>query len=217
MFLRSNWLAVLAIALFLWLILKPAGCGPNIGGKGGRDTVRVETRTEYIPQPPVYIPQYVPVQGRTQAPIVIPQQYQPSADYATLVKQYNELANKFLSSNTYIDSIPLKDSLGNNVGVVNLEDLISENQIKLRKPSYQLSFPHTTTTITLREPPVRQLYVGGGLAGGSSSLLNGVDVGLVYKNKKDRLFELKGGFRTFNGQFYPEVQLSTYWKIRLKK
>ena len=76
----------------------------NKGGWGGNtpkaDTVYT-TRVDYIPQPPVYIPQYIPIQSNSQAPIVIPPQYQPSQDLTTLLKQYNELVNKHLAQNTY--------------------------------------------------------------------------------------------------------------------
>lgn len=192
-FLKNNWLAVLAIALFLWLMFKPTGCGPNIGG--GKDTVRVETHTEYVPQPPVQIPVYIPTQSTSQAPIIIPPSYQPSKDYESLVKQYNELANKFLSVNTYKDTITLRDTTGASVGVVNLQDVVSENQIKARNPSYQLNFPHTTTTITLKEPPRRQIFLGPSLSIGQSNLLNGADLGLIYKNKKERLYNFSLGFR----------------------
>lgn len=215
-FLKANWLAVLAIIFFLWLILKPSGCGPNIG-HNSTDTVKIETHTEYVPQPPVQIPVYIPTQTGSSTPIVIPPSYQPSADYTALVKQYNDLASKFLTANTYKDSIQLKDSSGIRVGVVNLQDIVSENQIKSRTPSYQLSFPHTTTTITVLAPPKNQLYIGGGLSGSTTNILNGADIGLGFKNKKDRIYEIKAGFRDFNGTFQPSFQIGTFWKIKLHK
>lgn len=215
-FLKNNWLAALALFLFLWLMFKPAGCGPNIGN--GKDTVRVETHTEYIPQPPIQIPVYMPTQSSSQAPIIIPPSYQPSKDYETLIKQYNDLANKFLAVNTYKDSITLKDTSGMRVGVVNLQDVVSENQLKSRSPSYQLSFPHTTTTITLREPPKNQVFFGGGLSGSPTFPVNGVDLGLIIKNKKDRVYDFKAGMRSYNGStFQPNFQIGTYWKIKFHK
>jgi hypothetical protein len=196
-------------------MFKPVGCGPNI--RAGKDTVRVETHTEYIPQPPVQIPVYIPTQSSSQAPIIIPPSYQPSANYEALLKQYNDLANKFLSVNTYKDSITLKDTSGTRVGVVNLQDVVSENQIKARNPSYQLSFPHTTTTITIKDPPNRQLFLGFGLSGMPLLPVNGADLGLVYKNKQDHLFEFKVGARALGPTIQPNFELGTYWKIKFHK
>lgn len=217
-YLKTNWISILVLVLFLWVIFKPSGCGPVIGGKSGNDTIRVETKTEQVPQPPVYIPMYIPQQtGATNYPVVIPQNYQPSGELASLTKQYNELVKEYLATRTYKDSIQLKDTAGNKVGVVNLNDVVSENQIKSREPSYQLNFPHTTTTITIREPykPKGQLYIGGGIQGNTTLPVNGINAGLLYKTKKDRIFNVTAGIQHY-GTIVPAFGINSYWKIGKK-
>lgn len=218
-FIRTNWLGILVALLFLWLMFKPSGCGPNIS-KGKIDTVRVETKTEYVPQPPVYVPTYVPVQsGSTSYPVYIPADKQASTNLEALTKQYNELVKEYLATRKYKDSVVLKDSLGTRVGVVNLNDEVSENKITSRSPDYKLNFPHTTTTITLKEPyvPNNQVYIGGGITGNTTTPATGIYAGLMFKNKKDRVFGGTVGFQNYNGVFREQFSINTYWKIRLKK
>jgi hypothetical protein len=212
-FVSRNFGWLIAFVAFIIFMFSDAGQGCRSRFNQKPDTVRVETKTEYIPQPPVFIPQYVPVQsGTTQVPVVIPPNYQPSQDLAKLTEQYNQLVKEFLSVKTYKDSITLKDTAGQRVGVVNLEDVISENEFKSRAPSYQLTFPHTTTTITLREPPRTQLFLGGGL----TAPVMGANIGAALKNKKESMFQLNAGAFSLNGEVRPYFGLSYYKLLKLR-
>lgn len=216
-YLKNNALGILALVLFLWVIFKPSGCGPNLPWEN-KPTIDTATKTVYITQPVQFIPTYTPQQtGSTSYPVIIPGNYQASGELAALTKQYNELVKEFLATRTYKDTIQLKDTAGNRVGVVNLNDVVSENQIKSRTPDYQLSFPHTTTTITIREPyvPKRQLYTGGGLTGNLVVPVNGVNAGLLYKTKKDRIYNITAGLQHY-GTIVPQFGISSYWKIGKK-
>lgn len=215
---KRNLFALLAILFFLWVMFKPSGCGPSLPWeRGSRDTISVKTETVYVPQPPVYIPTYIPQQsGSTVYPINIPAQYNPSQDITRLTQQYNDLVKQFLATKTYKDSIQLKDSSGTRVGVVNLNDVISENEFKSRTPDYQLNLPHTYTTITLREPPKNQVFVGLGITGNQQAPLNGLYGGLTFKNKKDRLYGIKAGGQLYNNQIVPQFGIETFWKIGKK-
>lgn len=217
--LQRDWwkfFIVLAI-LVLFFIMNPFGCNKPIPPTV---VTTVKHDTTYVQQPPVYIPLYIPQASSSQAPIIIPPQYQPSTDNATLLKQYIEVTNKYLSVTTYKDSIQLKDSAGKRVGVVTIEDIVSENQIKNRKPSYQLTFPsyytNTTTTITLHDPKRFQVLVGTGLTGNQSQFLNGAYVGLGFRNKKEQIFLLNGGIQNSNG-LKTQFGVATYIPLRLKK
>lgn len=172
------------------------------------------SKTIYITQPTVFIPQYTPIPSQSQIPIIIPQSYKPSDNLEVLLKQYKELVEKFLTQKTYKDSIELKDTAGKKVGVVNLEDIVSENEIKSRKPSYQLEFP--ITTITIREPYKfkNQVYLGGGILGSENQLITGAKTGIYLKNKKDQLY----GISIHKTTKYPVIfSLEAYWKLKLKK
>lgn len=208
-FITKNFLGV--IVIILGIILYFQRCDNEAVGIQKPDTI---TNTVYIPQPPVYIPQYVPVPSKTQPPIIIPPNYKPSEDSQKLLEQYKELVNKFLTQNTYKDSIELKDTAGRKVGIVNLEDVVSENVIKSRKPSYQLTFPQTT--ITIREPYKlkNQVYVGGGVLGNQNQLISGVKAGIFLKNKRDQLY----GIEVQKQSGVPiTYSAAMYWKLRLGK
>jgi len=180
------------------------------------DTV-FSTKTEYVQQPAQVIPQYIPIQTGSTAPIILPPQYtQLPTDTAALGKMLKDLAEKYFTQNIYKDSIILKDTSGRNVGLVKLEDMVSENQIKWRKPSYQLSFPVTTNTITITKYPPQKakFYIGAGIAGGKENILNQASLGLIYDSKKDALWQIKANYN-FQGSL--SYELGRYWKISLRK
>lgn len=205
-FVKSNFIGLIAIVLFLFLWLSKCN-GNNGNGSGTKDTLTVKTETVYVPQPPVYIPQYIPVATGSQAPIVIPPSYQPSGNYEALLKQYNELVNKHLTTNKYDEKFPLKDSSGNNVGEFNTHMQVQENELKTIGADYKLNFPHTTTTITIADN-YRRFYAGGSLTGGYPTLVNGVSGDLLYKDKKDKFYGIGGGVITI-----PDRGLVPYGKI----
>lgn len=207
-FLNKNFLGIVIIILGVLIYLQ------RCNTKVEPPKTEVKTETVYVPQAPVYIPQYVPVPHNVQTPVVLPPSYQPSKDLETLIKQYEELAKKFLEVKTYNDSIELKDTSGTKVGTVTLQDIISENSIKSRNPSYQLNFPHTTTTITKYAPLRNQIYVGGGILGNNDKLISGANLGIYLKNRKDQLYGI-------SAQKQIDIPLTfsanMYWKIKLKK
>jgi len=186
-------------------------CNNDATGPQKPDTIY---SVQQIPQPPVYIPQYIPIPQSTQTPVIIPQNYQPAKELQALIKQYEDLVKKHIAVKTYQDSIELRDTAGTKVGIVNLKDVVSENEIKSRTPNYQLSFPKTT--ITIREPykPRNQLYIGGGILGTETNLVSGAKIGGYWKNKRDQLY----GASVQKTNNYPLIySLEGYWKIRLKK
>lgn len=111
-FITKNFLGI--IVIILAVILYFQRCNNDATSPQKPDTV---TTVQYIPQPPVYIPQYIPIPSQSQTPIVIPPNYLPSEDSKKLLEQYKELVERFLTQKTYKDSIELKDTSGNKVGV----------------------------------------------------------------------------------------------------
>lgn len=218
-YLKQHFLTLILLIAVIFLALKD-GCGkPDVQQPTvvtGRDS-----STTQVPQPTIIVLPSTPQVASSQAPIVIPQQYQPSGNYEALLKQYNELATKHLTTNNYRDSVQLKDTAGNRVGVFTYNDFVSENQIKTRQPSYQLSFPrtvvNTTTTITQPYQPTRQVYLGGELSGTTATPLNGAYLGLMYKDRKDGIYAVKAGGLAINGTIVPHIQIGKYWKLKLGK
>ena len=214
---KKNILSLIIIALFVAYGLSLKTCnflGQQSASKA--DTI-FSSHTEYIPQPPQIIPQYIPMPSSSQQPVFIPQQYKPDTSINGLMRQYIDLLNKYLVKNNYSDSVVLKDSAGHRVGVVNLEDQISENKFVYRKPSYQLTFPVTTNTVTIINPAKKrnQLYLGGILEGSTKSLLNSAGIGLLFKTKKDAIWGVNAKYQFQNQAI--NYELSRYFKLSFRK
>ena len=196
---KKNILSLIIIVLFILYGLK--NCNGFFGQQQATKTDTIfSSHTEYVPQPPQIIPQYIPMPSSSQQPVFIPQQYKPDTTLNGVLRQYIELLNKYLVKNNYSDSVVLKDSAGHRVGVVNLEDQISENKFTYRKPSYQLSFPVTTNTITITKEAKKrnQLYIGGVIEGSTENGLNSAGLGLLFKTKKDAIWGFNAKYQFQN-------------------
>lgn len=219
-FIKKNFLSILVLIfiIILFFYRNPFGCIKPVEKEIVYKTDTIKT---YVQQPPVYIPQYIPTQTSSQPVINIPPQYIPSNDISTLVQQYKQVVDKFLALNSFKDSVLLKDSLGVKVGIVNINDEISENKILSRKVDYQLKFPITTieNTITIKEKekPVNKWFVLTGITGNSKQIVNGGNIGIGWLNKKDQFFYLKSGIQTIpNQSLSTQFEIGTAFKIKLK-
>ncbi len=132
-----------------------------------------------------------------------------TSSMAILVKQYNELANKFLALNISVDSIAV-----DTIGKVYITDTVTNNVIKNRKLSYNLKFPTITNTIILPEPKKTQWYVGGTIQGEQGAIISQINANLLIKNKRDQIF---GGSVGLNNSGALQIGLSSFWKIKLRK
>lgn len=213
---KDNILSLLIIALFIMYSFK-SGCNNGNNNVASKADTVFSSHTEYVQQPPQIIPQYIPMPSSSQAPIFIPQQYKPDTSINGLMRQYIDLLNKYLVKNNYSDSIVLKDTTGKQVGIVKLEDQISENKFTYRRPSYQLSFPVTTNTITITKEAKKrnQLYVGGMLEGSTKTLLNSAGLGLLLKTKKDAIWGVSAKYQFQNQEI--SYELSRYFKLSFRK
>lgn len=135
--------------------------------------------------------------------------YLPDTNYQKLLIQYNNLLILFIEKNVQKDSLKI-----DSIGYVNVIDTVSHNLISGRTFKYKLKHPTITTTITLPPPKVNQLYIGGGIQGSTSSLVNQFDVGLMLKNKKDQLYGISIGV---DKNLTPILGINSYWKINLRR
>lgn len=214
---KKNILSLIIIALFLIVSLGGLKtCNGFLGKSQSKADTVYTSHTEYVQQPPQIIPQYIPMPSSSQQPVFIPQQYKPDTTLNGVLRQYIELLNKYLVKNNYSDSVVLKDSAGHRVGVVNLEDQISENKFTYRKPSYQLSFPVTTNTITITKEAKKrnQLYIGGVIEGSTENGLNSAGLGLLFKTKKDAIWGFNAKYQFQNQPI--RYELSRYFKLSSK-
>ena len=210
----------------LFLIFYFGGCGGR--GTGGRTTTDTVTTTTQVLQPIVVNPEYKPVQEGKTTYVTLPQSAQgviPASTIEGLVAQVRDLSERiealgkeYYATKHYNDSITLKDTAGTRVGVVSLKQTVSENTLQSTQPSYQLSFPLTTRTITNTIYPKikNQWFVGGG----AQTLINNptvqqVDLGLLFKNKKENVLAVSGVYDFPNNS--PGVRIAYYQKISLGK
>lgn len=135
--------------------------------------------------------------------------YLPDTTYDGVKRQYIAAMTNFLTKRYYSDTLNInKDSLQ---GWMVIQDTLFKNELQKRSYRYNLAYTQKTITIIQPTPPVRQLYFGGGITGTRTSPVSGLNVGLIYKDKKDVMFGAHVGFSN-------ELQygISIYQKIKLK-
>ena len=135
-------------------------------------------------------------------------EYLPDTNYDKLIKQYEDLVRELLAKNISSDSIKI-DSIGH----VYIIDTVSKNMITGRSTRYNLKYPIITNTVIVPEKKKIQLYVGGGIQGQKSGIINQINANLLLKTKKDHIY---GG--SFGVNLLCEFQfgVQSYWKIKLK-
>lgn len=217
-FLQKNTVVILAfIAFVMWYTKKPATAPGQLISS---DT----TRTQVL-QPIVINPAYTPTQSGSTVYVPIPNQYQPvtpATDMTTLIEQVKELsarveylAKEYYAQKNYKDSITLKDTAGNRVGVVNLDQDVSENTLKSTQSSYQLLFPKVTITNVMAAKLKNQWFIGGGVqANLPIATPNQAKLGVLIKNKRETVIGFSGTYDFKNRS--PGLEVSFYKKISFK-
>ena len=114
----------------------------------------------------------------------------PDTNYARLKEQYMALLKLYINKVVYKDTIKIGD-----YGYIAVLDTVKENKITYRRTRDNFSIPvvKETKTITKYAPPVRQLYVGGGVMVNNSLGVRGAQAGLIYKTKKDNIYNITAG------------------------
>ena len=132
----------------------------------------------------------------------------PDTNYANLKRQYEALLQLYLNKLVYSDTIKV-----GTYGYIAVLDTIAENKLAYRKTqeNYKIPIVKETKTITKYAPPVRNLFVGGGITTSNSLGIIGVEAGIIYKTKKDALFNAKASV-DLNGS--PLYGFGYYYKIK---
>jgi hypothetical protein len=127
-------------------------------------------------------------------------------DYG-IVEKLDTLIELYSMKNIYLDSIPV-----DTFGYIKITDTVQQNKFLGRSFITNVVIPEKTITITntIYPKPTRQFYIGGGISGNKTSPINSVNVGLLYKDRRDRLFGIGA---SYNGQI--NYGISSYWKIKL--
>lgn len=201
-FIKKNFLFILILILVLIIFLErcerlqTASNLPKIV----KDTVWIQKDSVIYSNPTLV---------KTILPTVIEKHYIADTNKVKLTQQYNELVKLYLSKNIHNEKIKI-----DSIGYVDITDTVSKNLIKGRKISYDLKYPIVTKTITLPSEKRNQLYLGGGIQGNLLTPVNQVDVGILFKSKKDKIFGGTVGL-DINGQI--QYGVKSYWKISFRK
>ena len=197
----NNILSIAILILAVIIILQRINSSPDIIEKPIviRDTIWQKKDSVVYTSPKVI--QTIPLK-------IISEKYLPDPNYDKLVLQYQELVKLHLAKNIQKDSVQI-----DYIGFVKVTDTVQNNIVQNRKWEYNIKYPIIKETII--EPPkkINQLYIGGGLQGNQYNIINSINGGILYKNKKDQLYGLSIGVNT-NGQVV--YGLSSYWKIKFK-
>jgi hypothetical protein len=163
------------------------------------DTLWKKTHDTIIKKVKVVDVKYVPIKELT-----------PSNNIDTCKARFNSLLKEHSKQTTYKDTIKL-DSLG----IITVIDTVWRNALKERTYIRDYKIPLVTKTITIiKQPdPKRQLYIGGNLFGDRRTLQS-FTPGILYKDRKDRIFQANVGVN-FDGTLI--YGIGTYWKINLNK
>ena len=197
----NNILSIAILILAVIIILQRINSSPDIVEKPIiiRDTVWQKKDSVIYTSPKVV--QTIPLK-------IISEKYLPDPNYDKLVLQYQELVKLHLAKNIQKDSVQI-----DSIGFVKVTDTVQNNIVQNRKWEYNIKYPIIKETVIQPPKKVNQLYIGGGLQGNQYNIINSINGGILYKNKKDQLYGLSIGVNT-NGQVV--YGLSSYWKIKFK-
>ena len=197
----NNILSIAILILAVIIVLQRSNSSPDIIEKPIviRDTIWQKKDSVIYTSPKVV--QTIPIK-------IISEKYLPDPNYEKLVLQYQELVKLHLAKNIQKDSVKI-----DSIGFVKVTDTVQNNIVQNRKWEYNIKYPIIKETIIQPPKKVNQLYIGGGLQGNQYNIINSVNGGILYKNKKDQIYGLSIGINT-NGQIVYGV--SSYWKIKFK-
>jgi len=128
------------------------------------------------------------------------------------------LLKDYYSKVLYKDTLVLPDSLG----IVALNDTISQNKILGRTFNANVKQRTIKETMIVKELPKTKVFYG--LEGGfnKADFVSSVGAGVLINTKKDKIYQLGLGVNNqttdgTNGGFTPYIRGGVYWKIKLKK
>ena len=197
----NNILSIAILILAVIIVLQRSNSSPDIIEKPIviRDTIWQKKDSVIYTSPKVV--QTIPIK-------IISEKYLPDPNYDKLVLQYQELVKLHLAKNIQKDSVKI-----DSIGFVKVIDTVQNNIVQNRKWEYNIKYPIIKETVIQPSKKVNQLYIGGGLQGNQYNIINSINGGILYKNKKDQIYGLSVGINT-NGQVVYGV--SSYWKIKFK-
>ena len=203
-FIKNNFLSLIVLILLIIILLQRCDSNktpdvPTII----RDTVWVHNDTTVISKPQII--KTIPVDVSRDTII---NHYIPDTNYQKLVLQYQDVVNQLLAKNIQVDSVRIDTN-----GYVKIIDTVQKNLIVGRTTKVDVKYPVIKETIIQPAPKVNQVYAGGQISGQTGGqVVNGINGGLLLKNKRDQIYGISVGLNT-SGQV--SYGLQSYWKIKL--
>lgn len=108
-------------------------------------------------------------------------------NYLKLIETYNKLKDSLYTSKIYRKTYKI-----DTFGTVIVEDSILNNNLISQTLNYDLKIPKQYIRITTKIPekPKNEFYIGGGLIGNPKDILNGFELGIMFKNKKNKIYNI---------------------------
>jgi len=201
---KDNLLSLIIVILLIIIVLERCNSNQSVDvPKIIRDTMWVSNDTTIVSKPQVI--KTIPYEVSRETII---KEYLPDSNYAGLLKQYEDLVSQLLAKNIMQDSIRIDTN-----GYVKITDTVQKNLIVGRSTEVSMKYPIIKETVTIPQKKVTQLYLGGQVSASQGQLINGLNGGLLLKNKKDQIYGVTVGLNT-QGQV--SYGLQSYWKLKLK-
>jgi len=202
---KKNLLSLIIVILLIITVLQRCKSDVVVDApKIIRDTMWVSNDTTIVSKPQVI--KTIPYEVSRETII---KEYLPDSNYAGLLKQYEDLVSQLLAKNIMQDSIRIDTN-----GYVKITDTVQKNLIVGRSTEVSMKYPVIKETVTIPQKKVTQMYLGGQVSASQGQLINGLNGGLLLKNKKDQIYGVTVGVNTDGNISYG---LQSYWKIKLKK
>ena len=146
------------------------------------------------------------IKGETDTLWLTEIEYVPDPEHEKLLRQYMALGNKHFAKNSFETKFPVGE-----YGVAIVRDTVMENKLIASGLELDIIVPTKTITITKPAPPVKQFYIGTSITGSKQQFVNSVNIGALYKDKKDKIFGASIGF---NDAGRIQYGISSYIKIK---
>jgi len=201
----NNKISYLLVAVLIVIILLQRCGGIMVPLPQTKTDTVVETKyqriIEYGHSKPIY------VKGIRDTIIETEIEYILSDDDYGIAERLDTLIQLYSMKNIYLDSIKV-----DTFGYIKLIDTVQQNKFLGRSFITNVTIPEKTITITntIYPKPKRQFYIGGGISGNKTSPINSINAGLLYKDRRDRIFGIGA---SYDGQINYGIQ--SYWKIKL--
>lgn len=198
----QNKIPYYLIASLVAIIILQRSCNNNMDIEDNKITVKTDTVWKVTKDTVFKTVNAV----KTEYISIDKEEYKPGESIDTCKTRFNNLLKEHLVRTVYSDTLKL-----DSIGTVVIQDTVWLNKLYGKREYIKdYKIPFVTKTITKKEDPRRQMYIGGNGFIGRSGLLT---PGLIYKDRKDRVYQANVGLG-FDGSI--NYGFGMYWKINLR-